>query len=227
MAIVFMRTLIVFAALLLAMRIMGKRQLGELELSELVVAVLISDMAAHPLQDIGIPLLNGIIPIITLLCFELLLTAGTLKSIRFRALLYGKPSILIENGNINEKEMRKNRFTLDELCEELRSNGISDISKVKYAILETNGMLNTLLYPTEKPPAASDLGIKVSAAGELPIIVINDGRIINTNLQYLGFDTKWLKNRLHENGNISSNDVYLMTADKNGKIYFKPKDKKK
>ena len=225
MAIVFLRTIIVFSALLIAMRIMGKRQLGELELSELVVAVLISDLAAHPLQDIGIPLLNGLIPIITLLCLELLITAGTMKSIRFRAMLCGKPSILIEDGKINEKAMRQNRFTLDELTEELRCRNILDISKVKYAILETNGELNAVLYPGEAPPTASQLGIDTSGGGELPVIIINDGRVIMSNLIYMGYDEAWLSQALKSRGVAKISDVYLFTVDKTGRIFFAVKEK--
>ena len=226
MAIVFLRTVIVFAALLTAMRLMGKRQLGELELSELVVAVLISDMAAHPLQDIGIPLLNGIIPIITLLCFELILTGLTNKSIRFHAFLCGKPSILIEDGKINEKEMRKNRFTLDELFEELRQNGISDISCVKYAILETNGSLTALLFPSAQPPTRAEMNIGSPSTGELPVIVINDGRTVSANLRYLGFDERWLRKTLEKHGVKDSREVYLLTSDKSGRTFFAAKEKK-
>ncbi len=226
MAIIFFRTIILFCLLLLAMRIMGKRQLGELEISELIIAVLISNMASHPIEDIGMPLLYGLVPILTLLCFELLITGLTLKSIRFRGFIYGKPSIIVENGRINEKEMRKNRFTLDELIEELRNKDISDISKVKYAILETDGVLNTLLYPSELPPTAAMMGLEVPD-GEKPVIIINDGRLLSTNLKSLGFNEKWLHKKLTEYGIKSPENVYLMTSDRSGKIYFAAKEKQK
>ena len=120
MTIILIRTVIVFFSITIALRLMGKRQLGELELSELVVAILISDLAANPLQDIGIPLLNGLLPIVVLLCCELLISGFIVKSATFRSLVCGRPSILVENGQISESEMRRNRFTLDELAEELR-----------------------------------------------------------------------------------------------------------
>ena len=151
MAIVIVRTLIVYFALVLFMRLMGKRQLGELELPELAVAVLIADLAAHPLQDIGIPLMNGLLPVVVLFCCEVLIAGATMKSSRLRSLLYGRPAFLISKGVIDQGEMRRSRFTLDELTEELRGKGITDIAQVEYAVLETNGVLNTLLFPEFQP----------------------------------------------------------------------------
>lgn len=223
MAIIFIRSIIVFAAILISMRIMGKRQLGELELSELVVAVLISDMAAHPLQDIGVPLINGLIPIITLLSCELLITAGAVKSIKFRALMYGKPSMIVENGKINQTEMKKNRFTIDELTEELRKQSVTDISKIKYAILETNGSLNIILFPAESPVTPAVLNISVPDPG-LPIIVINNGRIIDSNLKVLGLDRKWLHNQLGTRKIKDAGKVFLMMVDNSKQIYFAVKE---
>lgn len=123
MAIILIRTFVLFFALLLAMRLLGKRQLGELELSELVVSVVIADLASNPLQDIGIPLLNGLLPILVLFCLELILSGVSLRSIKLRNLFYGKPSLLIQDGKIIQSAMRKNRFTLDELAEELQKSG--------------------------------------------------------------------------------------------------------
>jgi len=152
-SIIFMRTLIVFISIVVSMRMMGKRQLGELELSELVVAVMISDVAANPLQDIGIPLLNGLIPIVVLLCCQLIISTITMYSVHGRILFCGKPNIIIENGVINQREMRKNRFSLDELAEELRNQGVTSINTVQYGILETSGKLNVILNPQERPGA--------------------------------------------------------------------------
>ena len=127
MAIILIRTLIIFTALVLAMRLLGKRQLGEMELSELVVAVLVADIAVNPLQDTDMPLIYGLVPLLVLFCCEIIISGLTLKSIRLRQLLYGKPSLLIEKGKIAQREMTKNRFTLDELTQELRNQGILDI----------------------------------------------------------------------------------------------------
>ncbi len=225
MAIVFIRTITVFTLILLSLRIMGKRQLGELELSELVVAVLISDMAALPLQDIGIPMLNGLIPIFTLLACEILISAAAVKSIKFRRFLFGKPSILIQNGCIVQKEMEKNRITLNELSEELRKKSITDISTIKYAFLETDGSLNVLLTSAQTPVTAAMLNIETEEI-ELPVDVISDGRILSDNLKILKKDENWLNGVLKQYGVSSPKQVYYLTCDSTGKIYFAAKDEK-
>ena len=150
------RTVILYLLIIAGVRLMGKRQVGELEPSELVLDLLIADLAAVPMQDFGIPLLSGILPIFTLLCVTMMLSVLTMKSIRFRAIICGRPSIIIENGQINQREMRKNRFTVDELNEELRGQGVTDFSTVKYAILETNGRVSVcLLYTSTSMTAYS------------------------------------------------------------------------
>lgn len=219
MAILIIRTVIIYASLLFSMRILGKRQMGELEISEIVVAVVIADIAVIPLQDIGIPLINGLIPIVILLCCEILITGAVSKSVRLRLFLFGCPSILVENGVINQTEMRKNRFTIDELYEELRQQSITDISKVERAVLETNGILNVILYPREQPPTCKQLGIR--CPDEIsPIILINEGRILEDNLQKSGKDIKWLNRYLKSNHIRAASDVYLLSCDKTGKIYL-------
>ena len=144
---------------------MGKRQVGELEPSELVLSLIIADLASVPMQDYGIPLLTGVVPILTLLSLTMILSVLTMKSVRFRALLCGRPSIVIQNGSLDQREMARNRLTLDELLEELRGKGYTDLSAVKYAILETNGQLSVLPYANQKPPAARDLKVTVSEIG--------------------------------------------------------------
>ena len=183
------RTVILYALIVCVLRLMGKRQIGELEPAELVATILISDLAAVPMQDIGIPLLSGVIPILTLLAMELIIAEVSIRSIRFRKLLCGKPVFLIRDGIIDQKAMAKNRFSLDELRESLREKGILDVSKVKYAVLETNGKLSTFLFPAYNPPTSNDLHIKT---GELsfPVAVISDGIILSDNLTYLGLDSK-------------------------------------
>ena len=218
MAIVITRTFIVYFALLLTMRLMGKRQLGEMELSEFVVAALIADLAAHPLQDMGIPLLNGLVPIAVLFCCEVLIAGLSLRSIRLRELLFGKPSLLIVKGEIDQAQMRRNRFTLDELMQELRSQGVTDIRTIEYAVLETDGKLSLLRSPAASPVTASQLDLPQGNAG-YPHIVISDGRVLEANLRHLGLDTAWLDNTLHEQGYASPAEVYLMTVDE-GKAFF-------
>lgn len=219
MAIVFLRTLIVFFVIILFMRIMGKRQLGELEPSELVVAVLISDLSAHPLQDIGIPLINGLIPAATLLSLELLISGLTMRSSFLQKLICGKPSILIENGSIIQSEMRKNRFTLEELHEELRNKGIVDIATVQYAILETSGTLNIIQYPVYDPVTAEQMGLTPQPV-TFPVIVINNGNLMQDNMKLVGLDTAALLERLKEYDIFRIADAYILSVSMQGETVY-------
>ena len=222
MAIITVRTLIVFFAIYAAMRLMGKRQLGELEPSELVVAVLITDMAAHPLQDIGIPLLNGLLPIAILLSCELLISWLSLKSSRFRAWCFGRPSILMEDGKIRVSELRRNRFSLDELCEELRGKGVTDLSSVRCAVLETDGTLNVLLKTEHQPATPAQLGLTVEDGG-LPVTLISDGTVERENLKLLRKSEAWLLKELKARGVRSPAQVSYMNVDALGRIYLQKK----
>lgn len=223
MGIVIARTVIVYVALLVIMRVLGKRQLGEMELSEFVVAALIADLAAHPLQDIGIPMINGLVPIIVLFCGEVFISGISLKNIRVRRILFGTPSILIHEGKIDQVQMRKNRFTIDELTQELRSQGITDISKIEYAILETDGQLNIIMYASEMPVTPAQLGINAPSHG-FPVIVIEDGRVLTQNLHALGLEEKWLDKQIKAHGAGSARDVFLMTVNASREIYFARKE---
>ena len=150
----FTRTLILYFLIMLGLRLMGKRQIGELEPSELVLTMMISDLATVPMQDFGIPLLAGVIPILTLLALSMLLSQLSLYNLRFRELTCGTPAVLIRHGELQQKTMQKNRYTLDELLEELRGQGISSVSEVKYAILENSGQLSVLPWTRNQPPTA-------------------------------------------------------------------------
>lgn len=216
------RTVILYLIIIISLRLMGKRQIGQLETSELVVAILISDLAAVPMQDIAIPLLSGAIPILTLVSMEMLFSALMLKSFKIRKLICGKPTMIIECGRLLYKNMNKTRFTIDELIEALRMQGITDIATVQYAFLETTGKLSVLQYPDEKPPTATDMGISPADNG-LPTIFINDGRIINKNINQKGFDDKWLEKQLRQYGYSSHTEVFLMSLDEGGNIYICPK----
>ena len=217
MVIAFLRTIILYIFIIAGIRLMGKRQVGELEPSELVLALLIADLAAVPMQDFGIPLLTGLIPILTLLCITMALSVLTMKSIKFRAVLCGRPSIIVENGKLRQGEMKRNRFTVDELMEELRMKGVTDLSTVKYAILETNGQLSVLPFAAQKPPTAQDLALHLSEPG-LPVVLINDGRIMSRALRRRGLDETWLDNQLKEHHVKHVRDVFLLTADETNKV---------
>ena len=219
MGIVFLRTLIIYLSLLVAMRLMGKRQLGELELSELVITVLISDIAAHPLQDIGIPIMNGLLPVFTLLCCELVVSGVLLRSTKAKTLLCGKPSFLIIDGVINQAEMKKNRFALDELAEELRTQSILDISKIKYAILETDGRLNIILFPAERTVTAGQMQLFEQDTG-YPVSLIEHGRVMKNNLSVAGKDMNWLQKELTARKIRDPKEVYLMSVNGANQIYL-------
>lgn len=216
-------SIIVYGALILLFRLMGKRQLGDLELSELIVTILISEMASIPMTDPEKPIWTGLVPVITLLGMSFLISYAAMKSVRFRALISGKPALLIVHGRIDQTQMRRNRFTPDELTEALRNEGYLDLSTVEYAILETDGKLNVIPSPACRPVTAGQMGLEVEDSG-YPIMVINDGRVLSENLRLLGLDENWLKKQLQQQGLSSPEQVYLMTADMAGGIFLAPKE---
>lgn len=219
MVIAVVRTIILYLIIIFGIRLLGKHQVGELEPAEFVLALIIADIASVPMQDYGIPLLMGIIPIVTLLCLSMILSLLTMKSLKLRALLSGVPSILIRDGKMDQKEMRRTRMTLDEVLEELRLQGYTDPSSIKYAILETNGQLSILPYADQKPPTAKELNVSVKDAG-LPLVLINDGRLISDNLKRRGLDENWLHKRLAEYKVNSTKEVFLLTVDEQNQTYF-------
>ena len=208
----FARTIILYFLIMVGLRLMGKRQIGELEPSELVLTMMISDLATVPMQDFGIPLLAGVIPILTLLAISMLLSQISLRNLRFRAVVCGTPSVLIRNGELQQDAMRRNRYTLDELLEELRGQGISNIADVKYAVLENSGQLSVLPWAAQQPPTASQLDVT------LPVIVINDGRVLTKNLALCGKDKTWLDKALRKEKVSSPREVFLMTLDEQGQV---------
>ena len=220
----FVRTIILYFLIVVGMRLMGKRQIGELEPSELVLTMMISDLAAVPMQDFGIPLLFGLIPIVTLLAITMALSVLSLKSIRFRNLICGRPSVIMEHGSILQNALAKNRFTVDELLEELRLQGITDLSTVKYAILENSGRVSVILYEAYQPATPDQLDLTPEEEG-LPLIIISDGRVLRQNLQLRNLDQHWLQQQLAEHGHTSPTQVFLLTVDEVGRIYYVPKER--
>lgn len=225
MIIAVLRTAILYLLVIAGIRLMGKRQIGELEPSELVLSLLIADLAAVPMQDFGIPLLMGMTPILTLLCLSAILSVLTVKSIRFRAILCGRPSVVVAEGKILVPEMRKNRFTTDELMEELRVAGVTDLSTVKYAVLETTGRVSVLPYAGEQPPTVRQMGMRAKDPG-LPVTVVSDGRVLEHNLKDLNLGRGWLDRELKARGAASPSEVFLLTVDELGRVYFIPREAK-
>ena len=223
MSIIFFRTVILYFAILISMRIMGKRQLGEMEISEFIVAALIADLAATPLQDIGIPLLNGLVPIIIMFCFEIIIAWLNMRSVKLRKLTYGRPELIIRDGRIIREAMRKNRFTLDELMQELRAQGLTDTAQVEYAVLETNGQLSIILKSGDQPATASQMGVESDDVSYAHII-INEGRILDNNLKLLGRDRRWLANELKRQNFRSAEEVYILTLSENGRVFCQAKE---
>lgn len=222
MGIAFLRTILLYIVVVVAVRVMGKRQIGELQPSELVVAILISELAAIPMQESGIPIANGIIPILTLISCEIILSAVTLCSTKARRWITGQPSILIRNGVINQREMRRLRYTIDDLMEELRLCGMMSVDEVAWAVLETNGKLSVFPTSQNKPVTAGMMNLQPPDGG-LPTTLISDGMVFLKALQHVGYDLIWLQNQL-KNANLEPDKVFLMTVDNSGKIMMIPKD---
>lgn len=218
MLISFFRAVILYLALILAVRLMGKRQIGQLEPTEFVVAILIADLASVPMQDEGIPLLSGLIPILVVLALELLLSVLVYRSIPLRRFFCGKPVILMENGKLRQADLKKTRVNPDELVEFLRLQGITDLSTVQYAILETNGSISALLYPKYQPASAKDAGVQASPQ-ELPVTLISGGKLLRENLALSGRTEVWVREQLR-NYNCTVRDVYLLTVEPSGRLYL-------
>ena len=201
---------------------MGKRQIGQMEPSEFVVTMLVANLASIPMQDNGVPLYTGVVPIMTVLGLELLLAALSLKSIPFRKLLCGKPVILIENGVILQDNLRKTRITLDELTGHLREKDVLDPRAVQYAILETNGNLSVFPFPGERPATAKEASIQARKQ-YLPITIVSDGRLIKKNLHLAKKDEPWVHKELKKK-NATVESTWLFTVDKGGNTIFYGKD---
>ena len=222
MFVVLIRTVVLYLFIVFGLRLLGKRQIGELEPAELTLALIIADLASVPMQDNGIPLLAGLIPIIVLLCVATILSVLSARSIRFRALLCGRPSIVVENGLVLEKELRKNRLTVDELMEELRIQGCPDFRSVKFAVLETNGMLSVIPYAAKQPITPSQMELETEEPG-LPVVLISDGRVLGNNLKLRGYEENWLLKQLIAHGLNSPRQAFLLTVDELGQTYCIPK----
>lgn len=214
----FARTLILYFLIMFGLRLMGKRQIGELEPTELVLTMMISDLATVPMQDFGIPLLAGVIPILTLLALSMLMSQLSLRYLRFRELVCGTPTVLIRDGQLQQESMRKNRYTLDELLEELRGQGIASIEDVKYAVLENSGQLSVLPWTRCQPPTAAQLGLDTEDDVTLPVVLVNDGRVLRRNLAACGKDEQWLLQILHREKLSSPREVFLLTLDERQQV---------
>lgn len=226
MLVVVTRTLILYFLVIIVMRLMGKRQIGQLQPFELVVAIMISELGSIPMQNTGIPLIYGIIPILTLLVTQILLSVLALKSTWARGIICGRPNILIENGKIREENLRKELYTLNDLIEQLRLKNVPSISDVEFAILETNGDLSVIPKPQKRTVTPEDMSLSTKYEG-LPLDFIVDGDIVYKNLERAKRNVEWLTSELKRSGINDVRDVLFAGIDANGKLYFQKKSHKK
>ncbi len=212
------RTMLLYALLIVVVRLLGKRQLGQMEPSEFVVTMLLANLATIPLEEPSTPVMHGIVPIALVFAAEYLTAYLTLRSIFVRRLFCGKPVILIENGKISAKNLRRTRINLDELTMHLREKEIFDLSEVKFAILETNGQLSTLMFSKNMPASAEEAGIPVHET-ELPITLISDGKLMKDNLDLTDKTEAWVQSELKKR-NCTQKQTLLLTVDADDRIYF-------
>ena len=220
----FIRVIILYILVLIIMRLMGKREIGQMQPFELVIAIMIADLASIPMADIGIPLSNGIIPILALLLLQLLISIINVKSIKWRKFICGSPSILIYRGKIQEKTLKKEKITINELEERLRQNNVFSFGDVEYAILETSGQVTVIQKPNKKNLTPEDLGLNLEYEG-IPYDLVIDGKVMNQNLKSIGKDYNWLKKQT-EKFNIKPEEALIVTFNGKEQIFCQAKEKK-
>ena len=217
MLITFFRAIVLYIIVLIVMRLMGKREIGQLQPFELAISIMIADLASIPMTEIGIPIFNGIIPILGLLLMHLIISLINLKSLKAREVICGKPSILIYRGKINEQALKKERFTINELQERLRGNNVVNLGDVEYAILETSGQVTVIQKPEKRNTIPEDFNITPDYEG-IPYDLVIDGKVMNKNLKAIGKNYTWLKN-------IKPEEALIVTLDGKGQIFCQKKEK--
>ncbi|HHW74196.1 MAG TPA: DUF421 domain-containing protein [Firmicutes bacterium] len=223
MFVVMFRTLILFALVIVAMRIMGKRQIGQLQPYELVVLIIVSALAAIPMEDIAIPLFNSIIPIILLVVFQVVTSYAAQRSEKVRSLVCGRPSIIIQNGKIIETKLREMHLNINDLLEQLRICGYHNINDVEFAIFETNGDLSVIPKSQYRPLQPRDLEIETQYEG-VPHPLVVDGNINFENLGKTGLDLLWLQNEMKKQGINDLKEILFASLDTEGQLYVQRKE---
>lgn len=225
MLLTFVRTIILYILVLIVMRFMGKREIGQLQPFELAISIMIADLATLPMAEPGIPITNGVIPILGLLVMHLIISIINIKSLKVREIICGRPSILIYRGRIQEENMRRERFTINELEERLRGNNVFDIGDVEYAILETSGQISVIQKPNKRTTIPEDFGIEPPYEGISYDLVV-DGKIMKENLEKLGKDYNWLLKQVNSFG-IKPEDALIATIDGKGNFFCQEKEGRK
>ena len=218
------RTVFLYIIVITTMRVLGKKQVGQLETAEFVIVVLLSELAAVPMQDVDIPLMNSVIPIATLLCLEIGLSVCAMKVKWIRDILQGKPVIIVKQGKMDITGLKATRYNIDEVMEEIRQGGYSDIRDIEYAILENSGKVSIIPAARNKTVTVDDLKIKTKP-GAFPHVVINDGKIISDELTAAGLTVQQLQNQLNLQKIPSAEDVFFAVYDSLGEFYFQLKPK--
>lgn len=221
MLLTFFRAIILYILVLIVMRLMGKREIGQLQPFELAISIMIADLASIPMTDTGVPISNGIIPILGLLVMHLMISIINMKSIKAREIISGKPTILIYRGKIDEKALKKERFTINELEERLRGNNIFNLGDVEYAILETSGQVTVIQKPEKRNTIPEDFNIVPEYEG-IPYDLVIDGIIMDDNLKTLGKNREWLKKQV-EKFKMKPEEALVVTYDGKGQIFCQKK----
>lgn len=222
MIISLIRTLILYIVIILAIKLMGKRQISELQTSELVVTFLISNVASIPMQDTGQPLFSGIIPIAVLVSCEIIISVAMVKSSKFRKIICGSPIVIVNDGKIEQSQLRRLRLSTEDLCEQLRQLDILSLQDVAFAIVETNGKISVIKKPEKQQPDASSLGIFIPDTG-IEAVVVSDGEISEFSITLCGVSKDWVYGIL-KGEKINIKDVFIMTANKNKDYYIVKKE---
>ena len=220
--IVIIRTIILYATVVYALRFMGKKQIGQLEPSELATAIMISELASLPLAGTDIPLLNGIIPVFILSVCEIFISSVTFKKKRLRKIITGHPTVIIEKGKISEEALRSLRYTIDDILVEMRLKGISDFNDIQYAILETNGQMSFILESNSMPPTAKDMKIQTKNT-ELAFPVICGGALNSEYLQIINRDENWLLSQINSLKIPDIERILILMANHNKIEYYQLK----
>lgn len=219
----FLRAIIIYIFVLIVMRLMGKREIGQLQPFELVISMMIADLASIPLTESGVPLFKGIISILGLLIMHLLISVINMKSVVLRGIICGKPNMLIYRGKINEKALVKERFTINELQERLRTNGVMSLGDVEYAILETSGDLSVVQKPNKRTTTPEDFNIEPEYEG-IPYDLVIDTKVQHDNLKILGKNYKWLEKEVKKFG-FTPEEALIVTLDGKGTMFCQKKEK--
>ena len=223
MLVTFFRAIILYILVLVVMRMMGKREIGQLQPFELAISIMIADLATIPMAETGVPITNGIIPMLGLLVMHLIISMLNIKSTKAREIICGKPSILIFRGKIDQKVLKRERFTINELEERLRDNNIFNIGDVEYAILETSGQVTVIPKPNKRPATPEDFNIEPKYEGISYDLVV-DGKVMYKNLEKIGKNYTWLKKQTEKFG-IKPEETLIVTIDGDNQFFCQPLEK--